>query len=310
MVTAADDAIVYPVDDDRDYLRALEAVCLHDMAALAGVGDVGPRRRALELVFGGRARRFARDLAAFNWDITERGIAEASRALASRYGGHIVGEDGGFGDAEGPTLFVANHPGLTDCLALYATSPRSDVRALARPRPLLLLLSALAPNLLFLPDGGPGRGEALRSVLRSLRGGGALILFAAGQLEPEPLLPETGAAQLETWSSGLGTLIRLAARDGLPLHIVPTAISGILSTETWRRFGPLIHRRRTIQGRADLAAFLQLAFPDVGPTTVRVRYGTPLAAAELASRLGSPAALTARVRAEVLRLLAGMLSRD
>ena len=116
-------------------------------------------------------------------------------------------------------------------------------------------------------------------------------------------MPETGAEPLGPWSSGLGTLARLAARDNLPLRIVPTAVSGVLSGATWRRFRPLIRLRRTVRGQADLAAFLQLAFPSLGPTTVRVRYGAPLDVGALAAASTDSAALTARVRALVRALL-------
>lgn len=273
------------------------------MAMLAGVAAHGLGRHMLEALFGARARRFARDLAEFDLEIETCGVQLASRQLMARYGVQIVAEGVECVPRDGPVLFVGNHPGLMDSLAVYATAPRPDVRALARPQPLLLLLAALAPHLLLLPDDGPERGRALRAVLSSLRAGGALALFPAGRLEPEPSLPETGAEPLGPWSSGLGTLVRLAARDGLPLRIVPTAVSGVLSAGTWRRFRPVIRLRRTVRGQADLAAFLQLAFPDLGPTTVRVRYGVPLRAAALAADSANSAALTARVRAVVRALL-------
>ena len=41
--------------------------------------------------------------------------------------------------------------------------------------------------------------------------------------------------------------------------------------------------RRTLRGREDLTAVLQVAFPGLGPTTIRVRYGAPLDASTLAA---------------------------
>jgi 1-acyl-sn-glycerol-3-phosphate acyltransferase len=293
---------------DAARLCALEDVCRRDMASLAGLAPDGPGGMALAWLFGAHARRFAREVAAFDAEVAGRGLPVAARALAARYGSEIVGEGVAHVPAVGPVLFVPNHPGLADGLALYATAPRIDVRAVARPQPLLGLMPNFAPHVLLLPDDGPARGGALRAVLRSLRAGGALALFPAGSLEPEPSLVADGEAPLGPWSSGLGTLVRLAARDGVPVRVVPTAISGALSAATWRRFGPLIRLRRTARGRADLAAFLQLAFPSLGRTTVRVRYGRPLAAAELAAASPDSAGVTGRVRAEVLRLLS--LQRD
>jgi len=310
------------VIDDADRLRLLHRVCQHDLSKLAGLSGSVVGSRALQLLLGSRVRRFARAMATFNTDIAREGVMVASRRLCARYGGQVVAEGAETVPTTGPVLFAANHPGLMDTIAVYGTVPRPDIRALARPQPLLTLLSDLAPHLLMLPDDGPNRAGGLRQVLRTLRAGGALLIFPAGTLEPEPTLSRSSVsrvsnrrngstphtplphtpllhAPLGEWSSGVGTLVRLAARQGIALQVVPTAISGVLSTATWHRFAPLVRLRRTHRGREDLTAVLQLAFPTLGPTTVRVRYGPPLSAATLASDGASAEAIADRVRAAV-----------
>jgi hypothetical protein len=81
--------------------------------------------------------------------------------------------------------------------------------------------------------------------------------------------------------------------------VIPTSLVGVLSTTTWRWFGPLLKLRKTLRGREDLTAVLQVAFPALGPTTIRVRYGAPLDAAALAAAAADAEAITARVRAAV-----------
>jgi 1-acyl-sn-glycerol-3-phosphate acyltransferase len=282
--------------DEAERLRRLEAVCLRDMAVLAGVERHSAARSALRLLFGGQVRRFARDMGRFSLEIGRLGVATASRQLAARYGGEIkVGLPHRI-PSEGPLLVVANHPGLMDTLAIYATLGRADVRALSRPQPLLTLLSELHRHLLFMPDEGPGRAWAVRGLLGHLRDGGSAILFPAGHLEPEPTFLRDGADPLGCWSPGLGTLARLAVRHRIPLRIVPTAISGVLAHRIRRRFAPLIRLRRSAQGRADLVAVLQLAFPGLAATIVRVHYGDPLDAAALVGDDLDPAVATERVR--------------
>jgi hypothetical protein len=73
----------------------------------------------------------------------------------------------------------------------------------------------------------------------------------------------------------------------------------VLSTGTWQWFGPLVRLRRTLRGREDLTAVLQVAFPGLGPTTIRVRYGPPLEAAALAADDADVEAITARLRSAV-----------
>ena len=318
-----------PLIDDAERSRRLLAVCRCDLSRLAGLQDSALGRQALQLVLGSRVRRFARAMATFNRDILRHGLPAASRTLCAHYGAQIQATGAEHVPRTGPVLFAANHPGLMDTMAIYATIPRPDIRALARPQPMLDLLSELAPHLLMLPDDGPSRAGGLREVLRSLRAGGALLVFPAGHLEPEPtflprrrlgtdliLEPERSRAHspgrhgawprepLGAWSSGIGTIVRLAARQGLPLQVVPMSVSGVLSAATRRRFGLLLRLRRTHRGREDLLAVLQLAFPSLGPTTITARYGCPLSAASLAARDADAEAITALIRAEVrLQLL-------
>ena len=293
------------VDDSAERLAEFHAICRRDLAILSGVEKSPMGRWLLNAALGLQLRRFADNMATFNTELVTRGLAEASTALCARYGGKVTAEGLENVPTDGPLLLVSNHPGRFDTLAIYATLPRSDVRALARPQPLLGMLSSLAPNLLMLPDEGAGRAGGLRQVLQMLRAGGALLIYPAGHLEPEPvLIGRHGLADAPTeplgpWSNGVGTLVKLAVRQGVPLQVVPTSLSGVLSLSTWRWFGPLLKLRRSLRGREDLTAVLQVAFPGLGPTTIHVRYGEPLEAAALTAGDADVESITARVRGAV-----------
>ena len=290
---------------EAERLRYLEAVCLRDMAELAGLGNRPLGSLALQLVLGGRVRRFARDVARFDHAVGLHGPAVAARALAQRYGTEITADGAAGVPGEGPLLLVANHPGLADALAVYATIGRADVRALARPQPLLHLLPEMGRHVLAVPDAGAGRAGVARTTLRELERGRALLLFPAGHLEPEPSAVPCTQDPLGAWSTGVGTLVRLAARRGIPLRVVPTAISGVLAAPIRRRFGQMLRLRRTARGQADLATVLQLAFPRLGSTTARVCYGEPLEGSALAASGTGDADLTGRIRDALRRGLTG-----
>ncbi len=292
---------------EAERLRRVEAVCRRDLADLAGLGRQPLGRLGLWIVLGGRVRRFSRNVVWFDRAVGHHGLAAAARALARRYGTEIDALGGAPVPRDGPLLLVANHPGLTDALAVYATSGRPDVLTLARPRPLLRLLPEMWRRVLAVPGTGAGRAATARGALRHLSAGGALLLFPAGHLEPDPALPAgagaPGVDPFGEWSSGLGTLIGLAARRGIPLRVVPTTVSGVQAAPIRRRFGPLLRLRRGARGRADLAALLQLAFPSLGPTTVCVRYGEPLDAASLVAATPDAAALTEQLKDAVAQVL-------
>ena len=292
--------------DDAARLREFHAICRRDLASLSGVGNSPVGRWLLDTILGGQLRQFADNMASFNLGLETDGLATAAATLCARYGGTVVAEGLERVPPDGPILLVSNHPGMFDTLGIFATIPRADIRAIARPQPLLGMLSSLESNLLMLPDEGAGRAGSLRQILQSLRAGGALLIYPAGHLEPEPMLVGRhglrGPAATETlgpWSSGVGTLVKLAARQGVPLKVVPTSLVGVLSTSTWRWFGPLLRLRKTLRGREDLIAVLQVAFPGLGPTTIRVTYGTPLEAAHLADGDADVDGIAARIRSAV-----------
>jgi 1-acyl-sn-glycerol-3-phosphate acyltransferase len=298
-------AVAAAIPDDVAQLREFHAICKRDLASLSGLSGSPLGRRLVELGFRSQLQQFAVNLSAYNEQLDRLGLAPASQELCARYNGRVAAEGLEHIPRSGPFLLVSNHPGMFDALAIFATIPRPDIRALARPQPLLGLMSSLAPNLLMLPDEGPGRAGSLRQVLQSLRADGALLVFPAGHLEPEPMLigrhslSPAGTDPLVQWSSGVGTLVKLAVRAGVPLRVVPMSSSGVLSTSTWRWFGPIIRTRRTLRGREDLTAVLQVAFPKLGPTTIRIRYGEPLDAAALAADDDDADAITARIKARV-----------
>jgi len=303
-------AVAAPDIDEIERLRQYHAVCRRDLVTLAGAQNSWLMRNALQIGMSRQLRQFADNMAAFNARLDSHGLSDAAIDICARYSGKIAAQGAHRIPGEGPLLLASNHPGMFDTLAIYGSLPRQDVRVVARPQPLLGLLSSLAPNLLLLPDEGPGRSGSLREVLRVLREGSPLLIFPAGHLEPEPvLIGRHGPGEhfptepFAPWSAGIGTMVRMAARQGIPLRVVPTSIVGVLSASTWKWFGPLIRTKPTLRRREDLVAVLQVAFPSLGPTTIRVTYGEPLDAAQLAAEEPDAEAITARVQGIVRQQL-------
>lgn len=291
---------------NADQLEKFHAVCRRDLASLSGLGKSRIGRTLLQTVLSAQVNRFATNMAAFNTELVTQGLDVAAQQLCARYGGRVIAEGLQNVPKSGPLLLVSNHPGMFDTLAIFATLDRPDLRVVARPQPLLGLIGSLAPYLLMLPDEGAGRTGGLRQVLQALRENQTLLLYPAGHLEPEPMLVGrhglNDSASLEplvSWSNGIGTMVKLAVRQGIPLQVVPVSLTGVLSVQTWRWFGPLLKLRKSLRGREDLTAVLQVAFPGLGPTTIRARYGAPLDAAMLAANDADVETITAKIRSEV-----------
>lgn len=128
--------------------------------------------------------------------------------------------------ASGPLIVAANHPyGLLEgiILARLIGSVRPDLRILANS--LLCVVPALTPLLIPVnPFGGPNAARAnvrpLRDAHRWLRGGGALLIFPAGEVAHAR--PATAFRVTETaWKP---TVVRLARETGA--SILPAHVSG------------------------------------------------------------------------------------
>src|SRR5919204_4627088 len=86
----------------------------------------------------------------------------------------------------GPLLVVANHPGLSDALALLAALGRDDAWVVAADYPFLHALRGANRRFVFVYEGSAARLGALRRIGARLRRGDAVLLFPAGGLPPDP----------------------------------------------------------------------------------------------------------------------------
>jgi hypothetical protein len=93
--------------------------------------------------------------------------------------------------AAGPLLVVSNHPGGLDSLAVLAALPRRDVKVVLSDSPLTRTFKSARDFFIYAPLSAGGGAAALRACLRQLRGGGAVLIFANGDVEPDPeLVPQ------------------------------------------------------------------------------------------------------------------------
>src|SRR5688572_13770032 len=128
--------------------------------------------------------------------------------------------------ARGPLLVVANHPGLSDAVALLAALGREDAWIVAANNPFLRALRLASRRFLFVSDDRADRLSAIRGILSRLRSGETVLVFPAGGLELDPALSRAAAiASLATWSRSIALLPRFV-RETI---VVPAAIRGVVS---------------------------------------------------------------------------------
>jgi hypothetical protein len=242
---------------------------------------------------------FARDVQAFDdrLGLMSLGRSAFELALVRARSLSLAGEPVA---ATGPALFVANHPGMADAVAIFATIGRDDVKIVANRNPFLLAMPGLQPYLTYVPEAASGRVRLLREVIGHLRAGGAVLLFPGGAIEPDPDIAASGERLLRRWSDSVGLLVRHSVRIALPLSIVPVLVRGVLNPRAQRHVLTRLRREPTARARAGVS--VQLALPARFPVDTRVAYGAPLPAGALAEGSLVSAELRHALMAAVLDL--------
>ena len=130
------------------------------------------------------------------------------------------------------------------------------------------------PNLsrrLLSIDPGASGSVALKKAVRHLRGGGALLHFPAGQIEPDPRVAPRDRALLLPWKPGLDTLLGAAARGRDDVRVVVAAVSGVVSR---RALAASTFASRGADRLTDaIVPLLQLTVPGFADAAICVRFG-------------------------------------
>lgn len=265
-------------------IEVLTGILAREAAEALGWERGRPGGSAVRSLLVPTARRIAREFAECDEVFASCALPDAARWTLDHFSASV--EVAGLDQVprHGPILLVANHPGLTDAVALIAALDRPDVRIVAADYPFLHAMHGLAPRFIFLGASGASQLGWIRAVSRDLRRGGVVVLFPAGRLEPDPAVLGTDGALLP-WSASVDVIRRLAPEA----QIVPAAVTGVLSA---RAFGhPLTHIRRAPRDRQRVATLLQMIDPRYRYVTARIAFGAPLvadgdASAMLAARMG------------------------
>jgi Acyltransferase len=276
------------------HLERLTQLCVDDLISAFGLGGTSHGRAVMESISRIPARRLARQILTYDRIVGESGLGTGGAWALKRLSRNTSIEGQENLPHEGPLLLVSNHPGLADAVALFAAIPRDDLRIIAADRPLLEALPNTSRYLLTIRGTSAGRSGVVRAAARHLRGGGSILTFPGGRIEPDPAVLPGAVEALNHWSSSADLFARLIPG----LEVVPAVVSGVISPTALHN--PLIHVRRRSRDREWLAATLQVLVPALRNVDARVVFGRPIYA--------EPGAAVGDAVIEVTRRL--MVSRE
>jgi len=260
-------------------------VCIDDLLSAFGLSELRYGRDLLRLIARVPTRRLACQVAIYDEIVGESGLAAGGAWALERMARCVEVEGLENVPLEGPLLLAANHPGLSDAIALFATAPRADLRVLAAERPFLGALPNTSRYLLTVPEKSQVRFGLVRTAIRHLRGGGAVLTFPGGKIEPDPAVLPGAVEALEHWSASVDLFARLVPN----LIVVPVIVSGVISPTALHN--PLTFLRSRKEDREWLAATIQMMVPALRNVTTRIVFGQPVHADGSADRPVSQATL-------------------
>lgn len=223
-----------------------------------GLPASGWLRRLLGPIFGAPTRRFAALAAWVDQHINEVGFSQAARDLLPHFARRIRVRGAESLPREGPLVVATNHPGVFDSVALSAAIHRDDLKIIASGVPFLRHLPTAAWHLIYTTSDAHERMAVLRSAIRHVRQGGALLLFASGGIDPDPAVLPGARQALARWTSSL----EIIARAVPEVQVALTIVSGVLSP-AWAH-SPLIGLRQGMDGLRIVEFFQtmhQMLFP-------------------------------------------------
>jgi hypothetical protein len=237
------------------------------------------------------AHRFSRLAAEFDRIVAQSGLIPAVRWILPRF----VEGVRAFGTEqippEGPLVIASNHPGSYDGLALASCLPRDDLKIIVSDVPFFRRLHGTAVHMIYTPPPSEpqGRMTVIREGIRHLRAGGALLIFAKGQVEPDPATLPGAEDSIWGWSPSMPLFLRRVPEAKL----LVTIVSGVLAPSCLRH--PLTRLRKELQYKQVLAEFIQVSqqvlFGRRFGLVPTVRFARPLTLADLGGGRDPHAAL-------------------
>lgn len=168
--------------------------------------------------------RFSRLLTEFDTQVNRDGLQETANKFLERFieQKQILGQE--HIPTNGPVIIASNHPGAFDGLLLVGSIPRRDLKIVVTGVTVLQALPEMNLHFIYTSEDPHQRMATFRAALRHLQGGGALLTFGTGIVDPDPAFLGTASTELVPWSDSLALLLQKCPST----RMVPAIVSEVL----------------------------------------------------------------------------------
>lgn len=223
-----------------------------EILVAVGLPRTSPLQTLLRPLVWPAAHRFASLAAEFERRVAREGLTAGVQWVLPRFvdGSRAIGIERI--PSSGPLVIASNHPGSYDALVIASYLGRDDLKILVSDVPFLRSLHATSSHFLYAPSDAHRRMAAIRESIRHLQAGGALLVFASAQVDPDPAFLPGPHEALKQWSPSLPLFLRLVPET----RMLVTIVSGVLAQSCYRH--PLNRFRKEQRLKQFLAEFIQV----------------------------------------------------
>jgi hypothetical protein len=261
-------------------IQTLSDTLIDEIINAVGLPKTAGTRRIFNLVFLKASGRLAEIGVRFDQLIEDQGFPAACTWVLTNWCQNIRARGCGSVPSSGPLLVISNHTGAYDSVVIAALLRRNDLKFIGSDVAFLKNLPNTDKHFFYVSEDDPfSRMSALRQSLRHLQGGGALLLFGTGLVDPDPAVYAGAENEIENWSASIDLFLRQVPEA----NVLVTIVSGIVSAR-WARH-PVTWLKRIPWQKRRLAEFgqvlEQLFFPGRLFVSPRVSFAPPAAVPQL-----------------------------
>ena len=197
--------------------------------------------------------RFSEIAVGFDNRVRTLGFQQASRWILPNFVKDVHTSGIGHIPENSPLLVASNHPGAYDALVIVANLPRDDIKIVVNiPLDFINELPTTLQHFLYAPPDPHIRINVVRSAIKHLKSGGALLLFASGGIDPDPACMPGSEDAIRCWSRSIEIFLRKVPETQLLI----TMVSGILSPKYIKHV--LTNFRKSRRDKQRISEFFQV----------------------------------------------------
>ena len=240
------------MDPNQAQVDTIKETITDEIFYALGLSRSGWSRRVFGTIFRRPASRFAELAVSFDNTVSEQGLCQASRLYIPQFIESVQVSGKENIPANGPLLITTNHPGTYDGFLITANLPRDDIKLIISGVPFVQSFPATSSYLIYTPYDTQERIKTVRTAVRHLKNGGALMIMPRGNVDPDPAFMPGAHEALDLWSPSLALFLRQVPKTSVQV----TTVSGVLDPKFLRN--PIVKIRRGGVERQKLAEFIQI----------------------------------------------------